>query len=389
MHRAVLFAVVGVWATASLPLAQAVPQGRAPSPATTNGELLAQRLPRVEYRSGPFVRRPRVVTITFAEDDPRLVSRLEQFSDIITRTPWWRAVVAGYCAKDDDCIGEGRSGLSVRLNETLPAEVHAVDISAILRRHADAGRLGPLDSESLLLVYLPPAVSLRDASVARYCGDGPRAFHRALRFDQKAVGYAVMPRCGDEAALTATTSHELLEMATSPDPAQPGFAFVQSSFTRGFTAAGSEAMDPCGLITSQTDVVEGTFVVRRAWSNRAASRGHDPCVPAPAERPYVGLVPQQATVRLLNDGDSVTISLEAAADQPVAGWAVSAVDLTGSQEHEQYVEVALDKSVVTPGETATVRITRRKAHPKHLSVVGIVSTIGADSYLWPVAVVTR
>ncbi len=54
-----------------------------------------------------------------------------------------------------------------------------------------------------------------------------------------------------------------------------------------------------------------------------------------------------------------------------------------------YVEVALDRSVVAPGETATLRITRRAAQPKALSFVGIVSTVGTDSFLWPVAVVMR
>jgi hypothetical protein len=94
-------------------------------------------------------------------------------------------------------------------------------------------------------------------------------------------------------------------------------------------------------------------------------------------------------VRLLNEGDSVTLVLVAAADRPVAQWAVSAVDLTGVQEHVPCVEVALDRSVVAPGEPARLRITRRAAQPKALSFVGIVSTLGADSFLWPVAVVMR
>jgi hypothetical protein len=148
-------------------------------------------------------------------------------------------------------------------------------------------------------------------------------------------------------------------------------------------------MDPCGFITSEHDIVESGFVVRRAWSNRAASRGHDPCVPGPTERPYLALVPQQPTVRLAQDGERVTITLVAAADRPVPTWSVSAVDLTGSQEQEQYVEVTLGTSTVAPGETTTLTITRRKQHPKHLGIVGLVSTLDTSSYLWPVAVVMR
>jgi hypothetical protein len=360
-----------------------------PPDAATNGTVIAQRLPRVVYRGGPFLRHPRIVTITFSGDDPDVVSRLEQFGATIARTPWWRAVVAGYCAQEDDCIGEGQPGLAVRLDETLPAEVHGVEVAALLKRHAQAGRLGPLDPDTVLLVYLPQGVRLTDAFVPRYCGDGPRAFHRALRFDDKTVGYAVMPRCSDAAALTATASHELLEVTLSPDTAHRGFAFVQSSANLGFTAAGTEAMDPCGFITSETDIVESGFVVRRAWSNRAASQGHDPCVPGPTERPYLALVPQQPTVRLAQAGESVTITLAAVADRPVPPWAVSAIDLTGSQEHEQYVEVALGTSTVAPGDTTTLTVTRRKQHPKHVGIVGLVSTLETYSYLWPVAVVMR
>ena len=81
--------------------------------------------------------------------------------------------------------------------------------------------------------------------------------------------------------------------------------------------------------------------------------------------------------------------LVAAADRPVAQWAVSAVDFTGVQEHVPCVEVALDRSVVAPGDTATLRITRRAAQPKAMSFVGIRVDIGDDSFLWPVAVVMR
>jgi hypothetical protein len=351
-----------------------------------NADLLAQRLPRIVYRGGPFLRHVRIVTITFSADDAALVTRLEQFGNTITRTSWWRAVTEGYCAKEDDCIGEGRPGLSVRLAETLPSQVHAVDLSALLRNEARAGRLGAFDADTVLLVYLPKGVSLKDAFVPSYCGDGPRAYHKALRFDGKSVAYAVMPRCSDEAALTGSASHELLEMATNPDTAKRGFSFVQSSSNFGFTASGIEAMDPCGFLAPE-DVVESGFVVRRAWSNRAAAQGHDPCVPSAADRPYLALVPRVATARVTKLGDSVTISLDAAASQPVTEWAVSAFDLTGAQEREQYVAVALDKTTVTAGQTATLTITLRKQPPRGVSVVAIVSTMGDVSYMWPVAVV--
>jgi hypothetical protein len=355
----------------------------------TNGAFVAARLPRVAYLGGPFVRRPRIVSITFTGDDPGVVAAVERFGATIARTTWWRTVVDGYCASESDCVGEAQSAIAVRLDETLPGEVHAVEVSALLRREARAGRFGRLDSELILLVYLPRGVTLRDALVDRYCGSGPRAFHRALRLDEKSIGYAVLPRCADESALTATASHELLETTLSVDPARPGFAIRPEPLAHGFTAAGHGAMDPCGFITNDTVLRAGAFAVRRAWSNRAASEGRDPCAPRSADRPYVALVPGQPAVRLRHDGDTATIPLQAAADRPVGKWSVSAVDLTGAQELARYVDVALDKTEVTPGATATLTLTRRRAHRTHMSVVGIVSTVDSSSFLWPLAVVSR
>jgi hypothetical protein len=81
-----------------------------------------------------------------------------------------------------------------------------------------------------------------------------------------------MPRCSGEAELTAAASHEIVEATTNPDPARRGFAFVQSSLNLGFTAAGVEPADPCGLITMDRHwMSESGFTVQRAWSNRAAA----------------------------------------------------------------------------------------------------------------------
>lgn len=369
--------------------AQSVSADSPASKESSNGGVIAQHLPTLAYRGGPFLRHPRIVTVTFAGDDERLVTRLEQFGDTITRTTWWRAVSDGYCAADGDCIGEGRPGVAVRLRESLPADVHAVEISALLARAITAGHLGTLDDESLLLVYLPAGITLRDAFVPRYCGAGPRAFHRSLRIGRRVIGYAVMPRCADEASLTGTASHELLETVMNPDTSRPAFAFPRDSSARGFAAAGDEAMDPCGFLSADREVVEGAFVVRRSWSARAAAQGRNPCVPAASPQPFLALVPEQPVVRLLNSGDTVTIEVHAAADRPAEAWTVSAVDLTGSQRGEHYVDVALDRSQMSPGDTGTLRVALRKVPPQGLTVVGLVSTVGGNSYLWPVAVVTR
>lgn len=56
------------------------------------------------------------------------------------------------------------------------------------------------------------------------------------------------------------------------------------------------------------------FTVQRAWSNRAAERGRNPCLPP--DRPYVALVPREPAVRLPNVGDSATLVVDTVADRP-------------------------------------------------------------------------
>ena len=364
-------------------------KAQAPPSRSADGGLIARSLPRVVYRGGPYLRRPRVVTVTFKGDDPALVSRLEQFGALITRTRWWREVTGGYCAHGE-CIGEGRPGTYVRLAEVLPDRVRDVDVEELLAREAKAGRLDPLDADTLLLVYLPAGVRLSDAFVPRYCGEGPRAFHRALKLGESKVAYAVLPRCSGEADLTATASHEILEAATNPDPSRRGFAFERSPSSAGFTAAGVEPVDPCGLLVSGTHLTtESGFVVQRAWSNRRASQGRDPCVPARGDQPYVALIPRQPAVRLTREGESATITLDATSDRPAPAWITTVFDLSRQQGGDLCLEVSLSKFEVTAGQTADLNITLRNRSAGRTCLALIVSTLGEHSHAWPVAVITR
>jgi hypothetical protein len=328
------------------------------------------------------------VTVTFAGDDPAIVKRLEQFGEMITRSAWWRAVVDDYCI-EKDCIGEG-VGTSVRLERKLGPKTHDTEITTALSEAVKAGRFGALDANTLFVVYLPAGVEVHDAFVPKYCEPGPRAFHRSFDLDGKRVPFAVIPRCGDESDTTSTASHEILESTTNPEPSKPGFSLPPGSAALGFASSGLEPVDPCGLITMDDHrAFESGFVVQRAWSNREAGLGRNPCVPARADRPYIALVAKTPTVRLANVGDTATIDLEAAADRNVPRWAVSAFDLTGYQQRTSYVEAELDKHTVGAGETARLTLKLMATSPRQVSVVGVVSTLGTQSHLWPVAISMR
>lgn len=353
-----------------------------PDEAVANGALIARHLPRLAYHGGAFLRRPRVVTVTFTDDDPDVASALERFGAVITRTPWWRAVVADYCVERGGCIGEGRAGRAVRLRDRLPDDLHGADLEARLRARLEDGGLGVVDGATALLVYLPARVRLHDAFVPRYCGEGPYGFHRALRGAGGRVAFAVLPRCGDFAALTGTASHELLEMVTNPDTSDRGFAFQPGEVTPGFSAAGLEPMDPCGLVAAAEEPRVQGFVVRRAWSNRAAAAGRDPCVPARRDRPYLALLPGTPGVRLSRAGGTVTVPVTAAADRPAPAWTIGVRAARGAS----CVRAAFDRADVRPGDVAMLSLAPMPDAPSGRCVVLLTSRVGDHETRWPLVV---
>jgi len=354
-----------------------------------DGGLLARKLPRMEYRGGPFLRAPRLVTVTSTKDEPRLVARLEQLAGSLTRSSWWHDVTDGYCSAPGTCIGEGSAGAPVHLDEALPAQLREAEADAILVRLAKGGRLGPIDESTLVLFYLPKGVTLTDGKTA-YCGAGARAFHRSLDLDGKHVPFAVLPRCADEAQLTGTASHEILEATTNPFPAERGFAFGAAAGLSAFGEAGLEPVDPCGLTMMDHHWTnEGGFVVHRAWSNREAALAHDPCVPARADHPYVMLVPRELALRLPKEGDTITVDLDASAADATGPWAVSAFDLSGFHDHAQYVDLTLDRSTVRAGDSVRLSVTSRKQNPRQREIVALVSTVGVHAHMWPLLVMMR
>lgn len=329
------------------------------------------------------------MTVTFTNDDPKIVARLEQLGSMISTSAWWRTVTEGYCAPDGRCIGAATTAPPIRLPDVLPRELRDSDVDALLRRHAAAGALGKLDASSLVVVYLPGGVRLAAAS-GPFCERGPRAFHRSLEIDGGTrVAFAAIPRCGGETDVTATASHEIIEATTNPFPAARGFALLGGSAASGFSAAGLEPVDPCGLVTMNDHLTnEGGFILQRVWSNDAAAKGHDPCVPSRPEHTYAMLVPREPGVRIAREGESAEVELDATCAAPVGSWTVSAFDVTGQQDGERYVEATLGRSTVTAGDSTILTVRLKKASPHHKVIVGLVSTVGVRSNMWPLLVVT-
>ena len=351
---------------------------------------IAEQLPRIEYLGGPFMRHPRIVTLTFSGDDPQMVAMLERFGASVTGGRWWRQVTDGYCATPIDCVGAGVPALAVRLNNAVPQRLTEADAEDLLAATARDEAWGQVGDEDLLLAYLPEGAQLVDPTRHPYCGRGLHAFHRTLDVDGRQIAYAVVPRCGPLDALTTTASQEVLEATTNPDPHHPGFAFQRTATNAGFTFSGAEPVDICGLLTRTARAMrEQGFRLQRAYSNRAAAAGHDPCVPAPGDEPYLALIPAVPILRLAKPGQRATIPLTGASDRPTPGWRVAAIDLDAAHGLPDCVEASLNKAHVTEGAVVSLTVILRRRSPRDLCVVGLVSRLGKAENLWPLAVSTR
>lgn len=129
--------------------------------------------------------------------------------------------------------------------------------------------------------------------------------------------------------------------------------------------------------------------MQRAWSDRAAALGRNPCVPAGTGSPYIALVPHAPAVRLPDVGDTATITVQAAFDRPVEPWPVEVIDLAQRQGGKPCVTAELDRHMVGSGDTARLTLTLLREFPQHLCHLGLVSAQHGRRHLWPLAIVTR
>jgi hypothetical protein len=375
-------------------------------------------LPLVDYLGGPIISAPRVVTVTYGADgdpsaDPERAF-LEAFDDVITTTPWWDAVRAGYCdgSAPPKCVGRGSSGGHVHLADTPAASYDDAPTGGTLRTllqgYITNGVLALPDADTIYVLFLPSTTTLTVDGFAVSCKKF-LAYHAS--FDATlpeggtaTVPYVVVARCSaSEAALTASVSHELIETAVDPvdpDPALGGNAYSLTSDTAWpAIGSGSEVADLCEWTDGVRVTMEGSYVVARSWSNLAAAAGHDPCVPAPdpTATPYFNVAPARDALSIAV-GEPTTLDLDAFSDGPTADWNVSVGDVSQQAGGTvQAVAATLDRSTANDGTKLHLTITLNRvvpsAHPAFLMLTSLsMSTsrlLGPTVHRWPIAVTSR
>jgi hypothetical protein len=336
-------------------------------------------MPQVDYNGGRVLQNPKIVTITWAQDDAQMVSRVQQFGDIITSTAWWTAVSAEYCQQpgNQPCIGPGSSGGHVVISDPSPTDFSDSSqgaestLQTFIHDHVVGGDgitadFPTPDDNTLYVLYFPPGVTITlDGSGS--C-DSFGAYHNTMQLPfanqlLNNVAYAIIPRCGTkESTTTVSASHEIIEAATDPDIGQTSLAYYM--LNQLWAIAGGEVGDLCeGIGSSGTTTTESTFVVQRSWSNKSAASGHNPCVPIPSGDVYFNAAPRQQKVILPKAGATAVLTLDAFSDAPMAPWTLTATDFAQFQQQLPLLSFSFDKTSVQNGDVIQLTITAKGTMP--------------------------
>ena len=327
-------------------------------------------LPQVRNAGGHVMQTPTIVPITF-DSDP-LQPALDDFTAALGCSSYWQTVASDYG------IGEPVS-TPVHLSDPPPASMTEQSIASFIGSAIASGTLPPPTPETIYVLYYPEGtkVTLRDGTPM--CG-GVTGYHEDGTASGTSIAYAVVPRCAQTGlsaidAVTSVASHEIIESATNPYPTHPAYGTIDADHVLWGLINGTEIADLCSL---DSDAVftppDFPYAVQRIWSNSAAFGAHDPCIPAAAGGFFdlfpTSLSPIQADLPIgvvtsqgatLPPNGQVVVDVLAYADGFSGSWKVDVVDLAALLGGPPYLDVAVDKTSVTGGDTIHVTLTRADA----------------------------
>jgi hypothetical protein len=256
---------------------------------------------------------PTLVTIVATNDD--LATDLQAFSDVIPASAVWNEVSSEY--------GVGALTSAVHLTGPSMSGSYTTDQLRSYVASVIAGDAGPApNGNTVYLLYLPTGATFGACSGSCGCHQNYPSDTSlqgdSMAFVQRCPPYGEDTQLGE---LTNAASHEVVEAATNP--AGMGYNF-RTALVAGtsdiwavFNGADVELADPCEG-TRTLEVVDGGpgagWEFQRIWSNTAAAKGGDPCIPAAADPYFSVSVPQDWYA--VNAGGTVTI--------PMTGWSVGA-----------------------------------------------------------------
>jgi len=332
--------------------------------------------PQMLMKSGGNVlSSPKIVPIFFSANDT-MKAQLEQFTQQVAGSPYWRAIASEYG------IGDLTLATSIVTADAAPTTDSALD--TWLGGHFNGANGWPSspDPQALYTVFLPTdnynatATGLGQACV----NYGAYHYETAKTGTTTPIVYALMPRCNagtqyELEDLTVSASHEWIEAATDPHVnTAGGYQEVSDDQYAWAWTPGAEVGDMCEYVDAAIQPLIGSFNVQRTWSNAAAAAGKDPCVPS--NGPYLGVAPvftdmvpiphydgttAQTKGMKLAVGASTTIDVDLFSDVDAPAWTVEAKDGASFLGGTAELQLSLDKTSGKNGDKLRLTIKRLAA----------------------------
>lgn len=326
---------------------------------------------QIVNHGGPVIASPKIVTVTWSVDPN--AATFEAFGDAIGSSQFWRETAGEYG------IGAAASGAKnhVRVMTAPPATIDASALEAwLVQQVADPATSGwpAYDASTIYVVYVPTATTLTPS--------GPQHAEVAVGAN-KHVPYVIIDENahGTDSvvdAATAAASHEIAETATNPEVFSD-LAIVDfdaQHLAWQIFQADAEIGDVCERNDDARakGAADLPFLVQRLWSNRSATAGHNPCIPAPSE-PYYNVTPLDLeTISVFVDtaptaqsglgyrvpiGQKKTIKLGFFSDAPMsAPWTIAAVEGSWfSPASNGRLSIAVDAGSGQNGDTGAITVT--------------------------------
>jgi hypothetical protein len=301
-------------------------------------------MPQIPHHGGAVLKNPVLVGVTFPGD--ALAERLKAFDQDVVNLRWWPAVASGYG------VGSGTYGGHVYVNEAPASKLSDSDVEDWLaKKIADQTLPAPTD-QTLYILYYPSSTTVTldgAASCREFLGFHSAATVQWQGSDMK-VAYAVVNRCNDLDQVTETSSHEIAEAISDPQPLDVqslGYMLLESN---AWTMLGGENADMCAGVAG---VTENGWSLTRVWKNQNAALGQQPCVPeGDSDVPYFNAGIVKDTIAA-TAGTTVSTEVDCYSFGPLSGPIQLSVQVYGKSG----LSFGFDRKTCNNGDKVTMSIT--------------------------------
>jgi hypothetical protein len=336
-------------------------------------------LPQVGTAGGPVLVTPKVRPIIYV--DEVAATDIQAFLQELTHTSYWASVTAEY----------GVGALTVLPPIMILSSAPKVTTDSALQSQLVANTSGsnPLwgaADPNVVYMYIIPSGATVNIQTSTCCDDFG-GYHSEVTSGAVAVPYSVVCSCPGFLGATVSPiderttamSHELVEAATDPFPASnPGYGIEDhADIVWTVINGGGEVADMCAFNDDAYFIPSGsTYMVQRSWSNAAAKKMQNPCVPYAKTALYFNSFPALDMIAYTTDkfltrglripiGQSRTVDVNLFSNAPTKGpWTVTALDYDSwFYGLKPTLKLSLDKTSGQNGDTLHLTVTPSSADP--------------------------